>query len=142
MTLQLSDTRSGVPCGTFPRVYGALGDAVVVLHFAFVIFLGVGGLLAVRWRWVVWTHVPAVAWGVGIVTVGYPCPLTTLEKALRERAGGVAYDGGFIDRYVEGVVYPGAYTPHLRLLAVVLVVGAYAYMLRARRRPAGADFAH
>jgi hypothetical protein len=106
-------------------VFRALGDAVVVVHLAFLVFVAVGGLLAGRWPRVVWLHVPAVLWGVGIVTIGWDCPLTPLEKWLRERGGQTAYDGGFVDRYVEGVVYPEAYTPHLRALVAVLVVLGY-----------------
>jgi hypothetical protein len=107
-------------------VYRALGDAVVVVHLAFIVFVAVGGLLTWRWRWLVWVHIPAVAWGAAIIAIGFDCPLTPLEKRLRERGGEAAYEGGFVDRYVEGVVYPEAYTAHLRVLAVVLIVAAYA----------------
>ena len=69
-------------------VFRLLADAVVVVHFAFVVFVAVGGLLAWRWPRVLVLHVPAVIWGVGIVTVGYECPLTPLERHLRELGGG------------------------------------------------------
>lgn len=109
-----------------------VADAVVVVHFGFILFVAVGALLAWRWPRLAWAHLPALAWGVGSVTIGFPCPLTGLEKAARRRAGG-GYEGGFVDRYVEGVVYPEHYTSLLRALAAVLVVAGYAVLVRRLR---------
>jgi hypothetical protein len=109
-----------------------LADAVVVVHLAFIVFVAVGGFLAWRWHWVLWLHIPAVIWAAAIVAVGFDCPLTPLEKALREADGGGSYDGGFVDRYIEDVIYPDDYTPHLRALVVVLVAVSYARLLIAR----------
>jgi hypothetical protein len=113
-------------------MFRGLSDAVVVVHLVFILFVAVGGFLAWRWPWFVWVHVPAVAWGAAIIIIGFDCPLTPLEKWLRERGGEAAYEGGFVDRYVEDVVYPDEYTPYLRALAVVLIVIAYARILRSR----------
>ncbi len=118
-------------------VYRVLADAVVVVHFAFVVFVAIGGVLAWRWPRLLWLHVPAVIWGVGIVTVGYDCPLTPLERHLRRLGGDEPSGAGFIDRYVEGVVYPEQYTPLLRALAAALiVVGWTGAAIRARRSEA------
>lgn len=106
-------------------VYRVLADAVVLLHFAFILFVAVGSLLAWRWPRMIWAHLPALAWGIGTVTIGFPCPLTGLEKALDRRADGDAYDGGFIDRYVEDVVYPGEHSSMLRSLAAAVVMIGY-----------------
>jgi hypothetical protein len=116
--------------------YRFLADAVVVVHFAFVIFVAVGGLLAWRWPRVLWLHVPAVVWAVGIVTVGYECPLTPLERYFRRLGGEVASRRGFIDHYVEGVIYPEKYTPLLRAIAAVLIVVGWTGALVRIRRPA------
>lgn len=128
--------RSGSGRGVSSRrmMFRALSDAVVFIHLAFILFVVVGGFLAWRWRWVVWAHIPAVVWGVAIIVIGFDCPLTPLEKELRERGGEASYEGGFIDRYVEGVIYPEEYTPHLRALAALLIVAAYARLLRGRKR--------
>ena len=114
-------------------VHGVLADVVVVVHLAFIVFVGVGGLLAWYRPWVLWLHVPSVLWGVAIVTVGFTCPLTPLEKTLRQKAGEEGYGGGFVDRYIEGVVYPESLTPLLRTLAAVAVVVGYAGLYRRRR---------
>ena len=100
----------------------------------------VGGLLAWRWRGVVWGHVPAVVWSLLSITVGLDCPLTPLEKHLRRLAGGHSYAGGFIDHYVEGVIYPERFTTALRALVAAAVVLGYAGLAtragqRQRRNP-------
>lgn len=115
-------------------IYRILADLTVVVHLGFIAFVAVGGLLAWRWPRLLWAHVPSVIWAAGIVFVGYDCPLTPLEKLFRRRAGEEDYDGGFVDRYVEGVIYPERYTPHLRALVAVAIVVGYVGVAR-RQRP-------
>ncbi len=111
--------------------YRVLADVVVIVHFGFIMFVAAGALLAWRWPTLVWAHVPALAWGVGTVTIGFPCPLTGLEKGLRRLAGDEGYDSGFVDRYLEGVVYPAEHAFALRSLAAVAIIVGY---LGLRRR--------
>jgi Protein of Unknown function (DUF2784) len=85
-------------------VFDVLAGVGMVIHLAFTFFVAVGAVLAGRWHRLVWLHVPAVAWGVGIIAVGHECPLTPLEKWLRRRAGGAGHAGGFVYRYVEEVI--------------------------------------
>ena len=68
-------------------LYGLLADLVVVVHLGFIAFVAVGGFLAWRWPRLLWLHVPAVTYALVIVTVGFDCPLTPLEKHLRHAAG-------------------------------------------------------
>ncbi len=111
-------------------------DAVVVIHFGFVVFVAVGGLVAWRCPLLLVAHVPAVAWALGIVTIGYACPLTGVEHDLRERAGSQAYEGGFIDRYITGVLYPAQYERSMQALVAVGIITAYIGLaLRWRRSP-------
>jgi hypothetical protein len=115
-------------------VFRLLADLVVVVHLAFILFVAVGGLLVWRWPRLMRLHVPALGWGIAIVTVGFTCPLTPLEKQLRERAGEQGYEGGFVDRYIEGVIYPGSLTRLLQALVAVAVIVGYAGMFARRRR--------
>lgn len=66
--------------------------------------------------------------------VGLDCPLTPIEKALRRRDGQAAYEGGFVDKYVEGVIYPESYTPLLRAVTAVLIIVGWARALIRLRR--------
>ena len=115
-------------------VFRMLADFVVAVHLAFVLFVAVGGLLVWRWPWLMRWHLPAVAWGIAIITIGFTCPLTPLEHYLRGRAGQQGHDGGFVDRYVEGVIYPGGFTPLVRGLIVTAVVVGYTRALRGASR--------
>jgi hypothetical protein len=91
-----------------------LADAVLVLHLLFVAFAVAGGLLALRWRWMPWLHLPALAWGATVEFTGRICPLTPLENALRAAGGEAGYQGGFIEHYLLPLLYPAALTRELQ----------------------------
>jgi hypothetical protein len=115
-------------------IFRLLADVVVVVHLAFIAFIAVGAFLTWRWPRLLWLHTPVVALAVAIVGIGFTCPLTPLEKLLRRRAGGETYDGGFIDHYLSGVVYPGRYLALARGFVAALIVIGYAGLLVKRRR--------
>lgn len=100
-------------------------DAVVVIHFAFVVFVVIGGVLALRWPKLLWFHVPAVLYSIWIITFSITCPLTPLERNLRERGGQDRYGESFIERYVEGVLYPGDMLRQAQVVAAVVVVASW-----------------
>ncbi len=102
----------------------------MLANLAFLAFLAVGGLLAWRWRPVVWAHVPVIVWALLSITLGLDCPLTRLEKHFRRLVGGRDYRGGFIDHYVEGVIYPQRFTSALRVLIAAAVIAGYAGLLK------------
>ena len=98
-----------------------------------------GGLLAFRWPKVLWAHAPAAVWGITVEYAGFICPLTPLEIALRERAGSAGYRGGFIEHYVESLLYPTGLTRELQLAlgTAVFVLNLFVYwrvLARSRRR--------
>lgn len=111
-------------------LYRWLAVAVVVIHLGFLVFVPVGALLAWRWPAVVWVHLPATAWAVLSVTVGLDCPLTSWEKDLRRLGREHLYRGGFIDHYVENVVYPQRFTPVLQAITALTVIVGYAGLIR------------
>lgn len=114
-----------------------LADLVVGLHFAFVVFVVLGGLLVLRWPRVAYLHIPAAAWGALIEFAGWICPLTPLEHWLRKQAGSAPYSGGFIEHYILPVLYPAALTRDIQLLLGFLVVALnlsiYIWLFRRRR---------
>ncbi|MES2564878.1 MAG: DUF2784 domain-containing protein [Pseudomonadota bacterium] len=86
-------------------------DAVLVLHFAFVLFV-VGGLAAIwcgaalRWKWVRdrrfrLAHLAAIFFVTAEALAGIACPLTVWEDALRGAPG----DTSFIARWVHSVMF-------------------------------------
>lgn len=110
--------------------YRLMADLVVVIHLAFIVFVGAGALPARRRPWLAWLHGPSLIWAVATITIGLPCPLTSLEKLLRRLAGEAVYSGGFVDRYIEGVMFSESLTPSLRAIGMVAIVVGYAGLCR------------
>lgn len=120
--------------------YSGLADLVLVAHLAFILFVAVGGLAVLRWPRLALIHLPVLAYGAVIEVVGWTCPLTPLEKHLRVEAGRASYEGGFIEHYVGGIVYPSNWDDIHVWLGAVLVgfnVALYGLLVwrRMRRHP-------
>ena len=99
-------------------------DLLLVLHLAFVLFVALGGLLAIRWPNAAWLHLPAAAWGAAVEAFGWICPLTPLEGDLRARAGQAVHSGDFIARTVLPVLYPEGLTREVQIgLAAAVLIG-------------------
>ena len=119
-------------------VYRILADATMVVHFAFVAFVVVGGFLAWRWPWVIVPHLVAAGWGLLITVFSLACPLTPVEDRFRRLAGERGLPSGFIDTYIEGVLYPQQYVEEVRAaVAVVIAVSWIGLLVRWRRARAG-----
>jgi hypothetical protein len=120
-----------------------LADALVGVHLLFVVFVMAGGFLLVRRPRLVWLHFPAATWGALIEFTGGICPLTPLENHLRALGGESVYSGGFVERYLLPVLYPGNLTVPVQWVLGGLVVAvnlvAYALAYRAWRRRAQPD---
>jgi hypothetical protein len=106
--------------------YRIAADIVLACHWMFVLFV-VGGLILillggcrgwswVRYRWWRLLHLVAIAIVVLQSWWGVICPLTNLEKALRERGGQTAYEGSFIGHWMSRWLY---YEAPLWVFAVV-----------------------
>ena len=116
-------------------LYPLLADAVVVLHLGFILFVVLGGLLALRRPRAAWLHIPAALWAVYITLTGTVCPLTPLENHFRRAAGESGYGGGFIDHYLLPVIYPCVFSSAVQwsLAGIVLTVNAAVYTLAWRK---------
>jgi len=89
----------------------AFADAILVVHAAFVLFV-VGGLVATwiglalglpfaRNPWFRGAHLAAIGFVVVETLLGYICPLTIWEDALR----GEVSEKGFIQRWIHAWLY-------------------------------------
>ena len=111
-------------------------DTIVLLHFAFILFVALGGVIVLRWPRLMWLHLPAAAWGAFIEFTGRVCPLTPLENRLRIAAGETGYSGGFIEEYLMPVVYPDGLTRWIQIslgVGVVAINLVFSGLLVARR---------
>lgn len=119
-------------------------DLLVLIHFGFIIFVVLGGLLVLRWPRAAWIHLPAAAWGAWIEFTQGVCPLTPLENHLRAMGGEAGYDGGFVAQYIIPIIYPPGYSPELAnmlgLLVLAINVAVYSVVVwralaRRKNRP-------
>ena len=131
-------------------LYLLAADLTLLVHAGFVAFVVVGLLLILAgkvfaWGWVRnpwfrWLHLAAIAIVVLQSWFGVICPLTTLEMALRSRAGDSVYPGAFIAHWVEAILY---YQAPAWVFAVcytafgALVVGSWFWVRPRRPRSSG-----
>lgn len=128
-----------------------LANAVLLVHLGVVLFV-VGGLLLVvlgnllrAWPWVnAWwfrtAHLAAIVTVAAESWWGVTCPLTTLEMWLRLRAGAPAYGGGFVEHWLQRLLYydapPWVFVLGYTVFALLVVAAWWRFPPRTRR---GAD---
>jgi hypothetical protein len=97
------------------NLYTALADLVLVVHFAFVAFI-IGGFVVIwighfrRWPFVRnfglrVGHLLAMGFVALQVIADMPCPLTTLERVLRERTGESMYQGSCVEYWLGRILF-------------------------------------
>lgn len=122
---------------TSSLVYQLLADLIVLAHVAFVVFAVFGGLVAARWRWLVWIHLPAVIWAAIVEFFGWFCPLTPLENWLRQRGGERGYASDFIARYILPTLYPEELTREVQIalgaFVILINLTIYTWIFRTRK---------
>ena len=116
--------------------------AVILLHLLFIAVVVFGALLVFRWPRLAWVQLPVFLWGAAVNLAGWPCPLTTLENALRARGGEPRYAGSFVGHYLlpSGFGRFGELRTDVAMGIFVLLLNALVYanmLLRWRRRGSG-----
>jgi hypothetical protein len=119
-----------------------LADLILVVHFAFVLFV-TGGLLlvwigaAAGWRWVRHcgfrvTHLAAISFVAAEGLLGMMCPLTAWEDALRDAPATTSFIARWVHRLLfysfPEWIFTTAY------VAFALLVGATWWWVRPRRQ--------
>jgi len=116
-------------------------DLLVIIHLIFIIFVVTGGFLVLKWRRMLYLHIPAAVWGAFIEFQGWICPLTPLEQHLRQAGGQSVYSGGFVEHYVESIVYPAGLTREMQIFFGIVVIAinlmTYGWLLIGLQRDKG-----
>ena len=121
-----------------------LADVVLVVHFAFVLFV-VGGLAliwigaAAGWRWVRSfrfraAHLAAIAFVAGEALLGIWCPLTIWEARLRGDDAGKSFIADWVHRLLYYDFPEWVLT--IAYVACMLAVAATWWWIRPKRRGA------
>lgn len=111
----------------------AFAELVMVVHFGVLVFLVVGGFLAWRWPRVLYFHLAMATWGLLIVLFPLACPLTWLENELRAAAGRPQLANGFIDTYIDGVLYPDSAARVVQVVVALVVLASWTGFYLRRR---------
>ncbi|MEV6306584.1 DUF2784 domain-containing protein [Actinoplanes sp. NPDC051861] len=123
--------------------YRVLADATMLLHFAFLVWVVIGGFVAWRWPWAIWPHLLAAVWGLSTVVFRLNCPLTWVEDHARQAAGDAGLSRGFIDTYLTGIIYPERFAALAQaLVAVAVAISWTGFLLRRRTRRLSAPGPH
>ena len=144
----MSRVPSGSPVLLDPSLSLLLANGVLIIHAGIAAFV-VGGLVLTvvgnlnHWNWVnnIWfraAHLAAIAVVVGESWLGLVCPLTTLEMSLRSRAGESSYGGGFIEHWLQQLLYysapPWLFVVVYTAFAVLVLATWYYFPPRFKRR--------
>lgn len=116
-------------------VFRMLAAATLVLHLAWLVWV-LGGWVVTRGRPVLrWLHIASLAYGALISVFGWTCPLTYAEIYFQQRAGIASYAEGFIEHYLEAVIYPDVPQTLLAWSGAVVCAGILGvYVARFRQR--------
>lgn len=116
--------------------YQVLAHLTLAVHLLFVIFVVLGALLAFKWQWIIWVHIPCAIWGILLELKRWTCPLTYLENYFRKMAQSTGYEGGFIEHYLLAIIYPEGLTTEIQIYLgiITLLVNLCIYALLVRSR--------
>ena len=131
-------------------MFALLADVVLIVHFAFVIFvvvtlplIVVGGYRQWQWvriPWLRYLHLVGIAIVVAQSWLGMICPLTTLEMWLRQHSGLATYDTSFIAHWIHRLLFWQAPTWAFTLIYTVfglVVVVSWVWVPPRRTRGRG-----
>jgi hypothetical protein len=116
-------------------LYNFVANAVVLIHFLFIVFVIGGGLFVIRWPYMAFVHIPAAIWGAAVELFGWICPLTPFENHFRNLAGETLYRGDFVARYLLPVIYPENLTTTIQqfLGCLVIIINIIFYTIAIRK---------
>ena len=114
-------------------IYNKLADALVALHFLWILFMLAGFFLTLygiffkkkilNWFWFRTIHLAGIVYVGTLSILGQLCPSTIWENVLRSKVNpGQIYSGSFIIHYVEKLVYPDVNPALLQIATVSLGV--------------------
>ncbi len=104
-------------------IYRVSADLLVILHLCYVLFVLIGGWLIIKWRRLIWLHLPAVIWGALVEFADWYCPLTTWENWLHQKGAEAGYSTDFIQHYLLAALYPDFLNRGVQILLGALVIG-------------------
>ena len=117
-------------------MYEFLATLTLIIHFLFILFVILGGLLFFVKRWILFLHIPAFIYGVYVELTQSICPLTYIENYFLTKANLASYSTSFIQNYLYAIIYPINLTKEIQIsLAIaLLIVNGIIYALIIKRK--------
>jgi len=104
-------------------MYEFLATFTLIIHFLFIVYVILGGLLFFIKPWTIYFHIPAFLYGVYVEFTQSICPLTYLENFFLSKAKVATYSTSFIQKYLIQIIYPINLTKELQItLGISLIV--------------------
>ena len=103
-------------------VFEIFATLALLLHFSFILFVIFGAILILKFKKIIYVHIPSVAWGAYIELSHSICPLTHLENYFLKKAGKEQYSVDFIENYIFKIIYPPALNYEIQTyLGIILI---------------------
>ena len=120
-------------------LYRLLGDAVIILHFLWILFILLGLLIGIKYGRLIWVHLGGLVFTLILNIGGWFCPLTYLENYLYSLYNPrLTYPGSFIGQSLQKLIYLDVDEAYLRIAAVIWVaVNMGGYVLLFKRNIVG-----
>jgi hypothetical protein len=117
-------------------MYEFLATLTLIVHFLFLLFVILGGLLFFIKPWILYFHIPAFIYGVYVELTQSICPLTYLENYLLTKANLATYTTTFIQNYLYAIIYPMNLTKEIQIsLAItLLIINGIIYVFIIRKK--------
>tara|TARA_B100001123_G_C15311254_1_gene1024432 strand:+ start:1092 stop:1460 length:369 start_codon:yes stop_codon:yes gene_type:complete len=122
-------------------MYYLAAKMTLIIHFVFILFVIFGGLLFFISKKTILFHVPTLIYGIYIELAHRVCPLTYLENWLLYKANLKGYSTGFVQKYIEPIVYPPFLTDTIQislamaLIIINLIIYGYIFLSTKSKKP-------
>jgi hypothetical protein len=111
-------------------IYGLLADLLLFVHLTFMKFVALGGLMVLRWRWLVWVHLPSAILGAVLALGGWFWPFAGLERWLRDRGAATGYTRNLVEAHLPSWMHPSALPRPAETAVGLLVLALNLYIYR------------
>jgi len=118
-------------------MYEFLATFTLIIHFLFIVYVILGGLLFFIKPWTLYFHIPAFLYGVYVEFTQSICPLTYLENYFLTKANLASYSTSFIQNYLYAIIYPINLTKELQIILgitlIIINVIIYGFIIKRKK---------
>lgn len=103
-------------------IYRFLLELLIAAHFAFVVFIVFGAVSVFVRRWMIFLHLPTLAYGLLSELLNIKCPLALTEGWLRDLSFESGFAVGFLEPFLIGLIYPPNWNQSFGNLMAILLL--------------------